>query len=125
LHGDRGGYNVITCDVKSLNVVYRYSNGTYSLVSSSASDLPQAQRISDATWAVPLYVPPAIEGAGIYSGSYTDTFAAKLSQVALAMTSYVMEPTEALDTEYIQPNIGSRLPLAPFLLIFTIALVYW
>lgn len=125
LHGNKGGYNVLTCDMESLVVTYRYTNGSYSFLNSSSSDLPQAQRVSDGAMGAPQYVPSAIEGVGLYSGSYTDSFAIKLSQISLSMTSYVLEPTEALETQNIQPNIGSRLQMAPFVLLLIISGIYW
>ncbi|KAJ7909045.1 hypothetical protein B0H13DRAFT_2273026 [Mycena leptocephala] len=103
LHGNKGGYSVLTCNIKSLNVTYHYFNGSYTLISSAPADLAQAQRISDGSWAGPLYVPDAVEGAGIFSGNYADAFAAKLSSVALSATAYVIEPTNALST----PNLIS------------------
>ncbi|KAJ7886814.1 hypothetical protein B0H14DRAFT_2696851 [Mycena olivaceomarginata] len=124
LHGNQGGFNVLTCNIKSLDVTYRYFNGSYTLVASAPSDLEQAQRISDGSWAALYYVPVSIEGAGLYSGSYADAFGAKLSLVALSTTTYIIEPTEALQQEYTWPYIGSRIPLAPFLLLFTLAFVY-
>ncbi|KAJ7664135.1 hypothetical protein B0H17DRAFT_1143794 [Mycena rosella] len=75
LHGNRGGYNLLTCDVKLLAVTYHYFNGTYTMITSSASDLPQARRVSDESWAVSFHVPPVIEGVGLYSGDYADVFA--------------------------------------------------
>ncbi|KAJ7698324.1 hypothetical protein B0H17DRAFT_1050775 [Mycena rosella] len=124
LHGNRGGYNLLTCDVNSLVVTYHYFNGSYTTLASSASDLPQAQRVLDGSWAGSVYVPPAIEGVGLYSGNYADSFASGLSKTALAATTYVMEPTEALETEFVQTNLGSRLPLAPLLLLFTLSFLY-
>ncbi|KAJ7458553.1 hypothetical protein FB451DRAFT_581084 [Mycena latifolia] len=124
LHGNVGGTNILTCEVKSLVVTYSYFNGSYALLSSSPSDLAQAQRISDGSRAGPTYVPAAIEGVGLYSGNYADSFAARLSLVALSDTAYVIEPTEALETQFVQPNIGSRIPLAPCLLLFILAFVY-
>jgi hypothetical protein len=125
LHGNKGGYNVLTCNIKSLNVTYHYFNGSYTLISSAPSDLAQAQRISDGSWAGPLYVPDAVEGAGLFSSNYADAFAAKLSSVALSATAYVIEPTNALETQYTEPNIGSRIPLAPFLLLLLTTVFYW
>ncbi|KAF7345476.1 hypothetical protein MVEN_01565900 [Mycena venus] len=124
LHGNRGGYNVLTCEIKALDVKYHYFNGSYSLLSSTPSELAQGQRLSDGSWAGLKYVPTAVDGAGLYSGSYADAFAARLSLVTLATTAYVIEPTEALQQEYTWPIIGSRIPLAPFLLFFTIAFIY-
>ncbi|KAJ7442342.1 hypothetical protein B0H11DRAFT_2292081 [Mycena galericulata] len=124
LHGNQGGYNIITCEMKSLNVTYHYFNGSYSMVSSSPSDLAQGQRISDGSWVGLHNVATAIDGAGLYSGSYTDAFAARLSLVTLATTVYVVEPAEVLETQYTQTYIGSRLPLAPFLLLIIITFVY-
>ncbi|KAJ7823459.1 hypothetical protein B0H13DRAFT_2125237 [Mycena leptocephala] len=103
--GDTGFYfwskaavNVVTCDVKSLTVTYRYFNGSYTLLSASPSDVGQGQRVSDGSFAGPVYVPPAIEGVGISSGNYIDAFAQKLSQVALSMTAYIIEPTAVVST---------------------------
>ncbi|KAJ6592371.1 hypothetical protein B0H19DRAFT_1245251 [Mycena capillaripes] len=124
VHGNTGGTNILICNIQSLDVTYRYFNGTYTLVSSSASDLAQGQRVSDGSQAGPHFVPDAVNGAGLFSGRYNDSFAQKLSQVSLAMTSYVMEPAEALDMQFIDPKIGSRLPLAPFLLLFIISTLY-
>ncbi|KAJ6532090.1 hypothetical protein B0H19DRAFT_467227 [Mycena capillaripes] len=125
IHGNTGGTNVLICDVKSLNITYRYFNGSYTILASSASDLAQGQRVSDGSLSGPRFVPDAIDGAGLFSGRYNDSFASKLSQVALSMTSYVMEPTEALDMQSIESKIGSRLPLAPFLLLLAISIAYW
>ncbi|KAJ7260591.1 hypothetical protein C8J57DRAFT_1636603 [Mycena rebaudengoi] len=105
----KAAVNVIICDVKSLAVTYRYFNGSYTKVSATPSDVPQGQRISDGSVAGPSSVPPAIEGAGISSGSYVDAFAQKLSQVALSMTAYIIEPTEVISHQFIVPNISSRL----------------
>ncbi|KAF7345480.1 hypothetical protein MVEN_01566400 [Mycena venus] len=124
LHGNRGGYNLLTCDMKSLEVKYHYFNGSYTLLSSTPSDLAQAQRLSDGSWAALYYVPTAVDGAGLYSGSYVDAFAQKLSLVTLSTTAYVIEPAEALQQEYTWPFLGSRIPLAPFLLLFTLAFIY-
>ncbi|KAJ7124092.1 hypothetical protein C8R43DRAFT_1135673 [Mycena crocata] len=124
LHGNKGGYNVLICEIKSLDVTYHYFNGSYTLLSAAPSDLAQGQRVSDGSVAGQNFVPPAVEGAGLSSGSYTDAFAAKLSQVALSMTSYVFEPAEALAFKHIEPNIGSRLPLAPLLLLFLFKFIY-
>ncbi|KAJ7216908.1 hypothetical protein C8J57DRAFT_1395984 [Mycena rebaudengoi] len=120
----KAAVNVVICNVKSLAVTYRYFNGSYTLVSAAPSDVPQGQRISDGSVAGPFYVPPAIEGVGISSGSYVDAFAQKLSQVALSMTAYIIEPSEAISHQFIVPNIGSRLPLAPLLLLFLISFIY-
>jgi hypothetical protein len=130
--GDTGFYfwskaavNVVTCDVKSLTVTYRYFNGSYTLLSASPSDVGQGQRVSDGSFAGPVYVPPAIEGVGISSGNYIDAFAQKLSQVALSMTAYIIEPTAVVSYQFIIPNIGSRIPLAPLLLLFLVSFIYW
>ncbi|KAF8162170.1 hypothetical protein K438DRAFT_2070155 [Mycena galopus ATCC 62051] len=120
----KGAVNVLLCDVNSLTVTYRYFNGTYTLLSSSPSDVEQSQRVSDGSFAGPIYVPSSIDGVGISSGSYTDAFAQKLSQVALAMTSYIIEPSEAVSYQFIVPNIGSRLPLAPLLLLLLVSFIY-
>ncbi|KAJ7114144.1 hypothetical protein C8R43DRAFT_1156723 [Mycena crocata] len=124
IHGNKGAYNVLTCDVKSLSVTYRYFNGSYTLLSASPSDMEQAQRVSDGTIAGPSYVGPSIDGAGLTEGRYTDAYASKLSQVALSMTSYVFEPAETTSYQFIEPNIGSRLPLAPLLLLLSLQLIY-
>lgn len=125
IHGKSGGTNVLICDIKSLSVTYRYFNGSYTVLSSTASDLAQGQRVADGSQAGPRFVPDAIDGAGLFSGRYNDSFASKLSQVALSMTSYVMEPAETLNMQSIEPKIGSRLPLAPFLLLLAISAVHW
>ncbi|KAJ6487113.1 hypothetical protein C8R47DRAFT_1127752 [Mycena vitilis] len=124
VHGNAGGTNILICNIKSLEVTYRYHNGTYKLLASGPSDLAQGQRVSDGSQVAPQYVPPAVEGVGLFSGHYNDSFASKLSQVALAMTSYAMEPTDALDMQSIELKIGSRLPLAPFLLVLLISCFY-
>ncbi|KAJ7673835.1 hypothetical protein DFH06DRAFT_1318959 [Mycena polygramma] len=104
VHGNTGGTNILICDIHSLQVTYRYYNGTYTLLASSPSDLAQGQRVSDGAQTGPHFVPDSIEGAGLFSGRYSDSFASKLSQVSLAMTSYVMEPAEALDMQSIEPK---------------------
>ncbi|KAJ7753510.1 hypothetical protein B0H16DRAFT_1834606 [Mycena metata] len=124
IHGNQGAYNVLLCDVHSLSVTYRYFNGSYTILASTASDVAQGQRVSDGSQAAVYYAPMAIDGAGLLSGSYNDSFANQLSLVALSMTSYVMEPADALDIQSIEATIGSRLPLAPFSLLVLISTVY-
>ncbi|KAJ7024674.1 hypothetical protein C8F04DRAFT_1131042 [Mycena alexandri] len=124
IHGNQGAYNVLVCDVNSLNVTYRYFNGSYTMLASTASDVAQGQRVSDGSQAAVSYAPMAINGAGLLSGSYNGSFANQLSLVALSMTSYVMEPADALDIQSIEATIGSRLPLAPLSLLILISTVY-
>lgn len=124
LHGNSGGFNVLTCTVESLVVTYKYSNSSYALLTSTPSDLAQAQRVADGSRAAPIYVPIAIDGTGLRSGSYADAFAARLSLVALSGTAYVIEPAAALETQAIQPTIGARVPLAPLVLFFLNATAY-
>lgn len=125
LHGNRGGFNLLTCEIESLAVTYHYFNGSYTLLAREPSDLAQGQRIADGSWAGLYYVPIAVDGAGLYSGSYADAFSARLSLVTLATTVYVVEPVEALRMENTRNLIGSRLPLAPLLILFTLAFIYW
>ncbi|KAJ7620195.1 hypothetical protein FB45DRAFT_1062555 [Roridomyces roridus] len=125
LHGSGAAVNVLVCDVHSLEVTYDYFNGTYSTVSSTPSDLEQAARVSDGLWAGAVsYVPNAVEGVGMYSGSYIDAFSNQLSLVALATTWYVMEPINVLSAQSTVVPIGARLPLAPFLLVLVIPFIY-
>ncbi|KAJ7895454.1 hypothetical protein B0H14DRAFT_2680516 [Mycena olivaceomarginata] len=124
LHGNRGGFNLLTCEIESLAVTYHYFNGSYTLLAREPSDLAQGQRIADGSWAGLYYVPIAVDGAGLYSGSYADAFSARLSLVTLATTVYVVEPVEALRMENTRNLIGSRLPLAPLLILFTLAFIY-
>ncbi|KAJ7886816.1 hypothetical protein B0H14DRAFT_2696861 [Mycena olivaceomarginata] len=105
-------------------VTYHYFNGSYTLLAREPSDLAQGQRIADGSWAGLYYVPIAVDGAGLYSGSYADAFSARLSLVTLATTVYVVEPVEALRMENTRNLIGSRLPLAPLLILFTLAFIY-
>ncbi|KAF7370084.1 hypothetical protein MSAN_00638400 [Mycena sanguinolenta] len=124
LHGNGGGYNVLTCVIESLNVTYHYYNGTYNLLSSVPTDLDQARRLLDGSWAALVYVPNSVDGAGLYSGSYEDAFAAQLSLVTLSTTAYVIQPVETIRTENTTVYTGSRILLAPFLLLFTLILIY-
>ncbi|KAJ7155253.1 hypothetical protein C8R46DRAFT_1227201 [Mycena filopes] len=123
-HGNQGAYNVLVCDIKSLVVTYRYFNGSYTALSSTASDVGQGQRVSDGSQSAQSYATRSIDGAGLLSGSYTDSFAQQLSLVALSMTSYVVEPAEALDIQSVEESIGSRLPVAPLSLIVLISTIY-
>ncbi|KAJ7159729.1 hypothetical protein C8R46DRAFT_1039002 [Mycena filopes] len=122
--GNKGAYNVLVCDVHSLNITYRYFNGTYTLLSSAPSDLAQAQRVADGAQGGPFYVAPAIDGTGLLAGNYADAFARKLSQVSLAMTAYAIQPSAVLGVQSVVANIGSRFPLPPFLLLLAISCVY-
>ncbi|KAJ7627137.1 hypothetical protein FB45DRAFT_1004706 [Roridomyces roridus] len=124
LHGSAYARNVLVCDIHSLDVTYDYFNGSYSTVSSSPSDLEQAARASDGSWAGLTYVANAVDGVGMYSGSYVDAFANQLSLVTLATTWFVMEPIEVLSAQSTVVPIGARLPLAPFLLVIIIPFVY-
>ncbi|KAJ6601693.1 hypothetical protein DFH09DRAFT_1270687 [Mycena vulgaris] len=124
LHGNKGAYNVITCEMKSLSVTYRYFNGSYTTLGSSSSDLAQALRLSVGSWEALFYVPNTIDGVGLFSGSYSDAFAEQLSLVALSTTAYAVEPIPVLETQSTQLFTGSRIPLAPFLLLLLLAFIY-
>ncbi|KAJ6481075.1 hypothetical protein C8R45DRAFT_1004474 [Mycena sanguinolenta] len=124
LHGSRGGYNLLTCVIESVNVTYHYYNGTYNLLSSVPTDIEQAQRLLDGSWAALVYVPHSVDGAGLYSGSYEVAFAAQLSLVTLSTTAYVIQPVETIRTENTTVYTGSRILLAPFLLLLTLILIY-
>lgn len=95
------------------------------MITSTASDVGQGQRASDGSQAAVYYAPIAIDGAGLLSGSYNVSFANQLSLVALAMTSYAIEPAIALEVRSVEATLGSRLPLAPFSMLILISTVYW
>ncbi|KAJ7211957.1 hypothetical protein C8J57DRAFT_1604412 [Mycena rebaudengoi] len=101
-HGNKGAYNVITCEMKSLS----------------------AQRLADGSWDALFYVPITIDGVGLVSGSYSDAFAEQLSLVALSATAYAVEPIPVLETQSTQIFTGSRIPLAPFLLLLLLVFIY-
>ncbi|KAJ7744767.1 hypothetical protein DFH07DRAFT_776967 [Mycena maculata] len=121
LHGNGSAYNVLTCELKSLSVTYQYFNG--SLSDSTPSTLEQGQHISDGSWAGLEYVPNAIDGAGLFSGSDTEAFAERLSLVTLATTAYLIILAPVLERQFTQTFTGSRFSFAPFLLLVAVLVV--
>ncbi|KAJ7617154.1 hypothetical protein FB45DRAFT_1104324 [Roridomyces roridus] len=124
IHGNKGAWNVLTCDVKSLNVTYHYFNSSYTLLGSEPTNIDQTWRVEDGSWAAVYYGTAPIDGTGLYSGNYTQAFAKQLSSISLAMTAYVVEEAPVLESESTVTYIGSRLPLAPFLLLILIPSIY-
>ncbi|KAJ7058556.1 hypothetical protein C8F01DRAFT_1255705 [Mycena amicta] len=112
LHGNRGGYNLLTCNVSVLNVKYHYFNGTYTVLSSTTGELEQAQRVSDGSWAALQEVPPE------------DRRRRDLSLVSLSATVYATQPIVVLSTDFTTTYIGSRIPLAPFSVLIVLILIY-
>ncbi|KAK7046432.1 hypothetical protein R3P38DRAFT_2507671 [Favolaschia claudopus] len=124
LHGNQGGYNILTCELQGVEVTYHYFNGTYTQWASVPSDLDQAQRLSDGSRAGLRYVADTVEGVGLFSGNYADAFAKRLALVTLSTTAYVMGQVEAISVENTTSHIGSRMPIVPFLLLFIFTAVY-
>ncbi|KAJ7744783.1 hypothetical protein DFH07DRAFT_963627 [Mycena maculata] len=88
----RSAYNVLTWELKSLSVTYQYFNGSYSLLDSTPSTLEQGQHISDGSWAGLEYVHNAIDGTGLFSGSYAKAVAERLSLVTLVLYPCIIGP---------------------------------
>ncbi|KAF8955571.1 hypothetical protein BDZ97DRAFT_1926616 [Flammula alnicola] len=124
IHGNQGSWNVVFCNVTTLDVVYTYASSRYFHYSSSLTDVNSTQHImtiglSAATTAISY----AVDGAGITSNvTYEDTYALELSRQMLARGAKVYETTDALGVEYEYNIIGTRLQLIP-LVLFCISMV--
>lgn len=125
LHGNHGGYNVLVCQIEILTVTYGYSNGSYTALQKSPADLDQARRVAFGIGSYDPDVVNAVDGAGLYSGSYSDSFGNELSRYALSRTSYVYDTAEVLEVNNVLTNIGSKLKLVPFLLLLVVLGIYW
>lgn len=118
---------MLSCYVDVFSVVYRFSNGSFSIVEKLAADLNMSQRIASSSWSnsMAARVSNAVEGSGLVSGNYSQAFALELSREFIALTGYIYESAETLETHNAILYIGSRLQLAPLMLLVVVLGIYW
>ncbi|KAF8955542.1 hypothetical protein BDZ97DRAFT_1856784 [Flammula alnicola] len=118
IHGNRGSWNVVFCNVTTLDVVYTYTSSCYLHYSSSLTDVNSTQHIMTiGLEGVTTAISYAVDGAGVTSNvTYEDTYALELSRQMLARGAKLYETTDALGVEYEYNIIGTRLQLIPLVL---------
>jgi hypothetical protein len=125
-HGNRGAWNVLLCSVNVVSVNYRYTNGSLYIRTTTTSDLNMARRFTTMldTGDLTTRVPNAVDGAGLLVGDYASSFALELSRELAAMSANLYEPGNISDLVQFVPGIGSKLQLAPLILLLVALLLY-
>jgi len=123
---DDVAYNVLSCYVDVVSIIYRYANDSFITNNTIAADLNMTRRV--ALFADTGYIsgrlPIVVEGAGLVSGDYAAEFALELSRELIAMTAYTYEPGESLEMHTVQSGLGARLQLVPLVLLATVLVIY-
>ncbi|KAF8955570.1 hypothetical protein BDZ97DRAFT_280215 [Flammula alnicola] len=126
VHGNSGAWNVVVCNVSTLDVVYTYASSRYFHYSSSLTDVNSTQHIMTIGFSYYTgsnFVSTAVDGAGLNSnGTYEDAYALELSRQMLARGAQLYETTNTLGVEYEYNVIGTRLQLIP-LVLFCVSMV--
>jgi hypothetical protein len=126
VHGRMEAYNVILCSVKAVLVDYRFTNGSFNVLTMADADLHQTRRIATMldTGDLAVRVPNAVDGVGYLAGDYISSFAVELSRGLAAMSASIYEPGEVSDIVQLVPGIGTKFQLAPLVLLVVTLLVY-
>jgi len=62
------------------------------------------------------YIPDRVEGAGLYSGNYADSYALELSRQLVAFSASIYEPSLVQSANDYDQMLGSRLEIIPLVL---------
>ena len=69
-------------------------------------------------------VPNAVDGAGLLSGNYASSFSIELSRELAAMSASIYEPGHISNLVQLIPSIGTKLQLAPLVLLLISLILY-
>jgi hypothetical protein len=120
-------YNVLSCYVDVVSIIYRYANDSFITNNTIAADLNMTRRVAlfADTGYIYARLPIVVEGAGLVSGDYAAEFALELSRELIAMTAYTYKPGQSLEMHTVQSGLGARLQLVPLVLLVTVLVIYW
>jgi len=125
-HGESGAWNVLLCSATVVSAIYRYTNGSYSILSATNADINMTKRIATMVGSdvFATRVPDAVEGIGLITGDYVSSFSRELSRELIGMSASIYEPGSTIDLIQFTPGIGAKLQLAPLTLLLVCLLIY-
>ncbi|KIM74262.1 hypothetical protein PILCRDRAFT_828428 [Piloderma croceum F 1598] len=125
-HGESGAWNVLLCSATVVSATYRYTNGSYSMLSATPADVNMTKRITTmiGTDEFATRVPDAVEGIGLVSGDYVSSFSRELSRELIGMSASIYEPGPTIDLVQFMPGIGAKLQLVPLTILLVCLLIY-
>ncbi|KDR66408.1 hypothetical protein GALMADRAFT_147995 [Galerina marginata CBS 339.88] len=126
IHGNKGAWNVVFCNVTALDVTYTYTSSRYILESSTPKPLPEARYMMagglEASTGTPVVSTP-IDGAGLQTdATYEQAYSLQLSRQMVARGAFIYQPTDAIQIQSENTISGSNLQVIP-LTIFVISML--
>lgn len=115
-------YNVMSCYIDVVSIIYEYSNNTFRILNTTTADLDMVRRVvvfADTAF-ISNRLPVIIEG----TSDYATTFGYELSREVMGMSAYIYEPGESLALRMAEVKIGTKLQLMPFVLFVTVLIIY-
>ncbi|TFK38978.1 hypothetical protein BDQ12DRAFT_722828 [Crucibulum laeve] len=134
VHGNNGAWNVVYCNVSTLNVLYRHSSpDIFTVIQSSPTDLETAQYMVTFGFETPsTWVADRVDGAGLVTDpntnstgdTYEEAYSLELGRQVLARGAVIYQsaPTSEISSKNIV--IGSRLRMAPLVLMIAAMVTY-
>ncbi|PPQ66040.1 hypothetical protein CVT26_010796 [Gymnopilus dilepis] len=128
VHGNNGAWNVVYCNVTTLQVNYTYASSRFRLRSSTPTSVFAAQRIMGGglrSSSGDTVISDAVDGAGLQTNTtYEQAYALELSRQMLARGAYIYQPAnvELIANEKVVN--GSNLQVIPLVLFNAALLVF-
>lgn len=129
------GWNLLNCNITFHDIDYEYSDdtgmgvGTFTTKAYSDSS-PQTRQLllalastnmADIAYNIDLF----IDGSGIATGSYADSYAIELSREFMAFGASAFIPSQVESIHILKRVVGSRIELIPMVLYLAIIVVFW
>ncbi|KAF7982208.1 hypothetical protein HWV62_29392 [Athelia sp. TMB] len=138
LHGDLGGWNVVYCNVTTVNIQYEYTppsstapssqGGTYTTITTNLAPAPRIPMLVATgldNGPILSWVPDRVDGVGWQgAGNYLESFALEMSRELMAFTAMLWQPEQVLSIQDVAGVIGSRVQIAPLALYVGAVLLY-
>lgn len=133
-----GGWNVVYCNVTTVNIQYEYTppsstapstqGGTYTTITTSLAPAPRVPMLVATgldNGPILSWVPDRVDGVGWQgAGNYLESFALEMSRELMAFTAMLWQPEQVLSIQDVAGVIGSRVQIAPLALYVGAVLLY-
>ncbi|KAH9474523.1 hypothetical protein JR316_0012984 [Psilocybe cubensis] len=125
VHGNKGAWNVVFCNITALDVTYTYTSSQFVVQKAVPKSVTDTQHIMAAGFeGQTTAISQQVDGAGSdpNTGTYEQAYALELSRQMLARGAFLYEPNDVIRIQSEKSIIGSNLQVAP-LVLFVAALV--